>query len=245
MILALLSSRPGRIAGVWTANAESPAGAAITAAIRRTTLACWRIAPTDLRGWLALDRRACGFEHHQPLVPRGRSVCGGVSRQRKQPRSTDLEEGFFSTTCRLRSLCVLAALSHGHDPRHGEPAFRAAMGRHRNHDTGSAPLVYFHRHPRSLEPRGSICSFVRWDWRWPCWQFLSRHGRRRKRSQFHSLMLSELVARASCSPRGCGRRSFVPVGYGTKMGLARCTPGCPTPTVKRPPWCRPCFPARC
>lgn len=229
MILALLiiPALAGLLAfGLSTPKARR-ALLLITAAIHAgLTLACWRIAPQPiLRGWLALDEAGLWFLSITSLLFLAVAVyAAGYLASESNPRSTDLEEGFLFDNvpaavfvgCLLLFLTAMTLVTVSQHFGLQWVAIEATT-------LASAPLVYFHRHPRSLE--------ATWKYLLICSvglalallaNFFLAMAAAGNGPNSHSLMLSELVARAGELQPAWLRAAFILflVGYGTKMGLA-------------------------
>jgi hydrogenase-4 component F len=199
------------------------AGAAAHAAL---TLACWRVQPAPaLHGWLALDAAGLLFlSITSALFLAAALYAAGYLTRESSKHTTDMEEGFLFDNapeavfigCLLLFLAAMTLVTVSQHFGLQWIAIEATT-------LASAPLIYFHRHHRSLE--------ATWKYLLICSvgialallaNFFLSVAAARSGQESHPMVLSELVAHAGELQPAWLQAAFILflVGYGTKMGLA-------------------------
>lgn len=229
MLLALLIVPA--LAGLLAFGLPSPKARrglllATAAAHAGLTLACWRIQPAPvLHRWLALDEAGLLFlSIASALFLAAAIYAAGCLARESDQHTADMEEGFLFDNapeavfvgCLLLFLAAMTLVTLSQHFGLQWVAIEATT-------LASAPLIYFHRHHRSLE--------ATWKYLLICSvgialallaNFFLAVAAARVGHASYPLVLGELIARAGELHPAWLRAAFILflVGYGTKMGLA-------------------------
>jgi hydrogenase-4 component F len=229
MIFALLLL-PG-LAGLFAFALPSPkarrALLVLTAAAHAAlTGACWKTTPTPaLHGWLALDAAGLLFlTITSALFLAAAIYAAGYLARESGRHTTDTEEGFLFDNapeavfvgCLLLFLAAMTLVTVSHHFGVQWVAIEATT-------LASAPLIYFHRHHRSLE--------ATWKYLLVCSvgialallaNFFLGVAAAKPGQPSYPMVLGDLVAHAPQLQPAWLQAAFILflVGYGTKMGLA-------------------------
>jgi len=190
------------------------------------TAACWVVRPSPVfNGWLALDALGLLFLSMISALFLAATIYGlGYLSREKQASEQDFEEGFLFTNApeAIFTGCLLlflAAMTLVTISQHFGLLWVAVEGT----TLASAPLIYFHRHHRSLEATWKyllICSVgIALALLGNFFLAVSMSGPSHESTP---LLLGALVRDAPQSrvPLLKAAFLFLLVGYGTKMGLA-------------------------
>jgi hydrogenase-4 component F len=229
MILALLILPT--LAGLAAFALPSPKGRRgllLATALTHAALtgACWKVTPTPaLSGWLALDAAGLLFLTLTSVLFLATAIYGaGYLRREAGKHTTDAEEGFLFDNapeavfvgCLLLFLAAMTLVTVSQHFGLQWVGIEATT-------IASAPLIYFHRHHRSLE--------ATWKYLLICSvgialallaNFFLGVAATAATGSACPLVLSELVTHATELQPAWLQAAFILflVGYGTKMGLA-------------------------
>jgi hydrogenase-4 component F len=227
LLLFILPMAAG-LAAFFVSSATARRGLLIGTAVAHTALAaaCWKWPPVAvLGGWLALDAAGLLFlSITSVLFLAAAFYAAGYLGHEANKHTTDLEEGFLFDNAPEAVfigclLLFLAAMTLVTISQHFGLLWVAIEGT----TLSSAPLIYFHRHHRSLE--------ATWKYLLICSvgialallaNFFLGVAATQPGGEGVSLVLSDLVARAPALQIPWLKAACLLffVGYGTKMGLA-------------------------